>query len=288
MTSSRSTKRALLTSALAIVACVAMLVGSTFAWFTDTASTAVNQIRTGNLDIDVEYTLDGEKWAPLDEATDLFGDGLFEPGYTRVVAFRISNKGDLALKYNVSMNLVSETKGVNKAGKEFALSDYLKVKTSPIQEVNYIGNIMVGIAFDRNASKAIGWNPETNFKDTKVMTNDHILSAGHQVYFIMQVYMPESVGNGQRDSRYERRFAFNRNQLFFYRREFIVVDAERYVGAIERNIVVSVNDFMRFFDCRFKRRFKIFRKSGKNALLGFFYRRGERAESNGVNRYACN
>lgn len=189
------TKRALLTSALAIIACAAMLVGSTFAWFTDTASTAVNQIRTGNLDIDVEYTLDGEKWAPLDEATDLFGDGLFEPGYTRVVAFRISNKGDLALKYNVSMNLVSETKGVNKAGKEFALSDYLKVKTSPIQEVNYIGNIMVGIAFDRDASKAIGWKPETNFKDTKVMTNDHILSAGHQVYFIMQVYMPTTVGN---------------------------------------------------------------------------------------------
>ncbi len=195
MTSSKSTKRALISSALAILMCAAMLVGTTFAWFTDTASTAVNKIQAGNLDIEVEYTLDGEEWAKLDEAADLFGDGLFEPGYTRVVAFRISNKGNLALKYNMSMNLVSETKGVNKAGKEFALSDYLKVKTSPIQQVNQIGNIMVGIAFDRNASKAIGWNPETNFKDAKVMTNDHILSAGLQVYFIMQVYMPESVGN---------------------------------------------------------------------------------------------
>ena len=195
MTNSKSTKRALVTSALAILMCAAMLIGTTFAWFTDTASTAVNKIQAGNLDIEVEYTLDGEEWAKLDEAADLFGDGLFEPGYTRVVAFRISNKGNLALKYNMSMNLVSETKGVNKAGKEFALSDYLKVKTSPIQQVDQIGNIMVGIAFDRNASKAIGWNPETNFKDAKVMTNDHILSAGLQVYFIMQVYMPESVGN---------------------------------------------------------------------------------------------
>ena len=195
MTNSKSTKRALVTSALAILMCAAMLIGTTFAWFTDTASTAVNKIQAGNLDIEVEYTLDGEEWAKLDEDADLFGDGLFEPGYTRVVAFRISNKGNLAMKYNMSMNLVSETKGVNKAGKEFALSDYLKVKTSPIQQVNQIGNIMVGIAFDRNASKAIGWNPETNFKDAKVMTNDHILSAGLQVYFIMQVYMPESVGN---------------------------------------------------------------------------------------------
>ena len=195
MTNSKSTKRALLTSVLALLMCVTMLVGATFAWFTDTASTGVNKIQAGNLDIEVEYTLDGEEWAKLDEAANLFGDGLFEPGYTRVVAFRISNKGNLALKYNMSMNLVSETKGINKAGKEFALSDYLKVKTSPIQEDNQYGNIMVGIAFDRDASKAIGWNPETNFKDTKVMTNDYILSAGQQVYFIMQVYMPESVGN---------------------------------------------------------------------------------------------
>ena len=195
MTSSKNTKRALLASVLSVVLCCAMLVGSTFAWFTDSVTSGGNKIQAGNLDIEVEYTLDGEEWAKLDEATNLFGDGLFEPGYTRVVAFRISNEGDLALKYNMSMNLISEKKGVNKAGKEFALSDYLKVKTSPIQEVNEIGDIMVSIAFDRDASKAIGWNPETNFKDAKVMANDKILYADQQVYFIMQVYMPESVGN---------------------------------------------------------------------------------------------
>ena len=195
MTSSKSTKRALISSALAILMCVAMLIGTTFAWFTDTASTGVNKIQAGNLDIAVEYTLDGEEWAVLDEAADLFGNGLFEPGYTRVAAFRISNKGTLALKYNMAMNIINETKGVNIAGEEFALSDYLKVKTSPLQEVNPIGDIMVSIAFDRNTSKAIGWNPETDFKNTKVMTNDQVLTAGQQVYFIMQVYMPETVGN---------------------------------------------------------------------------------------------
>ena len=195
MTSSKSTKRALITSALAILMCVAMLIGTTFAWFTDSVTNTGNKIQAGTLDIKVEYTLDGEEWAELDEASDLFGDGLFEPGYTRVVAFRISNKGNLALKYNMSMNLISETKGVNKAGEEFALSDYLKVKTSPIQEANDIGDIMVAIAFDRDASKAIGWNPETDFKNTKVMTSDQVLTAGQQVYFIMQVYMPETVGN---------------------------------------------------------------------------------------------
>ena len=53
MTSSISTKRALVSSALAILMCVAMLIGTTFAWFTDTASTAVNKIQAGNLKVDI-------------------------------------------------------------------------------------------------------------------------------------------------------------------------------------------------------------------------------------------
>ena len=55
MTSSKSTKRALLTSVLALLMCVTMLVGATFAWFTDTASTGVNKIQAGNLDVKLEY-----------------------------------------------------------------------------------------------------------------------------------------------------------------------------------------------------------------------------------------
>ena len=51
MTNKNVTKRALLTSVLAIVVCITMLIGSTFAWFTDTASTSVNKIQSGNLDV---------------------------------------------------------------------------------------------------------------------------------------------------------------------------------------------------------------------------------------------
>ena len=49
----KATKRALLTSVMALVMCVVMLVGTTFAWFTDTASTAVNKIQAGNLKVDI-------------------------------------------------------------------------------------------------------------------------------------------------------------------------------------------------------------------------------------------
>ncbi|MEI3518490.1 MAG: SipW-dependent-type signal peptide-containing protein [Clostridia bacterium] len=53
MTSSKSTKRALIYSTLALLMCVAMLIGTTFAWFTDTASTGVNKIVSGNLKVDI-------------------------------------------------------------------------------------------------------------------------------------------------------------------------------------------------------------------------------------------
>ena len=52
----KATKRALLTSIMALVMCVVMLVGTTFAWFTDTASTAVNKIQAGNLDVELAKT----------------------------------------------------------------------------------------------------------------------------------------------------------------------------------------------------------------------------------------
>ena len=55
MNTKKATKRALLTSVMALVMCVVMLVGTTFAWFTDTASTGVNKIVAGNLKVDLEY-----------------------------------------------------------------------------------------------------------------------------------------------------------------------------------------------------------------------------------------
>ena len=103
-----NTKRALLTSALAIVACVAMLIGSTFAWFTDTASTGVNKIQAGNLKIDlVDESGKSIKDGQLDfiSANTSAHEILWEPGCTyRLPAFKIVNKGNLALKYKVVIN----------------------------------------------------------------------------------------------------------------------------------------------------------------------------------------
>ena len=206
MTNSKSTKRALLTSVLALLMCVTMLIGATFAWFTDTASTGVNKIQAGNLDLEVQYrtTADGE-WKTLDNATDLFGaeDTLFEPGHTRVVELKIANAGNLALKYKIGMNVVSETAGTNKDSKPYKLSNYLKVATTPIQSgptgdplTDQVAAAMESLIFQRDASYIWTARDFANFELEKADNgNVHSLQPGDARILGIKVYMPETVGN---------------------------------------------------------------------------------------------
>ena len=51
MNNTKTTKRALLASVMAMLLCITMLIGTTFAWFTDSTSTAVNKIQAGTLEV---------------------------------------------------------------------------------------------------------------------------------------------------------------------------------------------------------------------------------------------
>ena len=111
MNNKRATKRALLTSIMALVMCVVMLVGTTFAWFTDTASTGVNKIQAGNLKVDI-IGADSENHVSMLSftkagATDAEAGAeiLWEPGCRYLTeGFRIANKGNLALKWKAQVN----------------------------------------------------------------------------------------------------------------------------------------------------------------------------------------
>ena len=125
----KATKRALLTSVMALVMCVVMLVGTTFAWFTDTAFTGVNKIQAGNLDIEMEYknNTTGGKFKPVDTDKKVFNEeALWEPGHVEYVVLKISNAGNLALKYKLGINIASETGSTSVFDKPFKLSDYIK------------------------------------------------------------------------------------------------------------------------------------------------------------------
>ena len=122
MTNRKSTKRALLGSVMAMVLCMAMLVGATFAWFTDTASTGVNKIQAGNLDVVLEMQNADGKWVSAEgktldfvKAADAKGEAiLWEPGCTyELPALRIRNNGNLALKYKVAITGINGSAKLN-------------------------------------------------------------------------------------------------------------------------------------------------------------------------------
>lgn len=212
MTSSKSTKRALVSSALAIIMCVAMLVGATFAWFTDTASTAVNKIQAGNLDVKVEYakekmnddgTLAGEltDWTPIDNATNVFDpNALWEPGRTEYVVFRITNNGNLALKYKLSLETLAQKPGTNKANEQFYLADYLcasaKVNVGPGEigsGVSSLGAFMTKLNDLAVAGVQNVLDPE--YHPLTDATVNGTLLPGKTNCVPMAIWMPTSVGN---------------------------------------------------------------------------------------------
>ena len=125
MNNKKTTKRALLSSVMAIVLCLAMLIGTTFAWFTDSASTAVNKIQAGNLKVDLEMQKPDGSWvsakgqtlefkkatnAPADEKV------LWEPGCTyELPKLRVINNGNLALKYTIEITGINGDAKLNDA-----------------------------------------------------------------------------------------------------------------------------------------------------------------------------
>ena len=189
MTQSKRTKRALLASVMAVLLCAAMLIGTTFAWFTDSVTSGRNTIVAGNLDVELEYatategTLGG--WTSVNDATDLFGDGLWEPGYAQVVYLRVRNAGTLALRYQLSMNILSETAGVNVNGQTFNLSDELQYGAVLNQSVPFANR---DVAIDAVTGPVA---LSTAYTSGEM----HLAANAEPQYLALVVYMPKTVGN---------------------------------------------------------------------------------------------
>ena len=126
MNESTKTKKALRGSLLALFLCIVLLIGTTFAWFTDTASTGVNKIQSGNLDVQLLYSTDGTNWHDAEGQTLKFlqkqangslvenADILWEPGCTyKLPQIKVKNNGNLALKYTMKVTGVEGDQKLN-------------------------------------------------------------------------------------------------------------------------------------------------------------------------------
>jgi len=184
-------------SALALLMCVSMLIGSTFAWFTDSVTSGRNMIISGNLDVELYYaypenatTASELNWKKVDADSEIFDDDtLWEPGYTQVVYFKAVNAGSLAFYYDFNVNVIREISGVNQNGESFNLSDFIEV--TPI----WTPSVEEAVAAGRD------YEPPfiVNFFKYTLANPKHVqngtLEQGESDIFGMYVQMPEDVDN---------------------------------------------------------------------------------------------
>ena len=118
MTKKHSLKRSLIASIVVLCLCLTSLIGTTFAWFTDSVTSANNIIKTGTLDVKLEYSVlkDGvwTDYAEVTDATDVFGYNNWEPGYVAVAKFRITTPSfifaiDSAVLHNKATQISTTT-----------------------------------------------------------------------------------------------------------------------------------------------------------------------------------
>ena len=193
MNTKKATKRALLTSVMALVMCVVMLVGTTFAWFTDTASTAVNKIQAGNLDIELEYKYSGMTvFEKANKDTPVFDkDALWEPGHVEYVVLKVRNIGNLALKYKLGINIASETGSTNFFDKPFKLSDYIRFAVINGDQ-SELGRGALVTAAGEGAELSAGYAPEGHLVPAAKADNTATFS---EKTVTLVVWMPTTVGN---------------------------------------------------------------------------------------------
>ena len=201
MTKQKNTKRALLASVLSMMLCMAMLVGSTFAWFTDSVTSGKNRIVAGNLDVELEYAKefydDGsvKTWESVQDVENIFNpDALWEPGHAEVAYLRLRNAGTLALKYNFIMNVASEKTSYNADNETIRLSHYLQYGMVAEQTEKF-ENRAAAINAVQNP---LSFNPDNTYmsSNTTIYSDEgNLLNQGEESYVALVVFMPTTVGN---------------------------------------------------------------------------------------------
>ena len=181
MIKAKSTKRALLGSALALLVCVSMLIGSTFAWFTDSVTSKGNKIQAGTLKLDLEL-LDKETntWNSIKESkAPIFDYDLWEPGYTDVKVLKVENEGTLALKWYAKFISANDLS---------ILADVIDVYVCPsATELTYPA--------DRNLDGYTKVGTVRDFVNTIESTTYGNLKANEVAYLSIALKMQESAGN---------------------------------------------------------------------------------------------
>jgi len=187
----KSLKKSLICSVLSLVMCFSMLIGTTFAWFTDSVTNNVNQIVSGNLDVELyhttDYTTDATAYEVVESDTALYDNlawvhgadsnvaTMWQPNVMTTEGFKIENKGSLPLKYKMNILFTNATE--TPAGK--TLADVLVITakdvngevdsfegTTTLKNFVYSGVLNAGETYEFTTN--IAWNQSANDNDYNV------------------------------------------------------------------------------------------------------------------------
>ena len=191
MNNTKTTKRALLSSVIAMFICVAMLIGTTFAWFTDSASTSVNKIQAGTLGIQLldneGNSLEGQALSWQKAAGAANEDVLWEPGCTyNTQQFYIENNGNLNLKFKFLVSGITGDSKLVEAIDFTAMADasWFKFNTGA-----------VSIATSGEFDLLKGYDFDTLFYGT-MHFDEYVLEPGDKVGpIVISGHMKEEAGN---------------------------------------------------------------------------------------------
>ena len=168
----------LVANIFAIIITSLILIGSTFAWFTDSVTSSGNKIQAGTLTIDLELRDADGNWSSIKDSQEaIFNYANWEPGYTDVKILKVENEGSLALKWKaqfVSNQQLSD------------LADVIDVYVLPsVTEPVFPTRDLDGYSYAGTVA---------DFVNTIEATTNGVLLAGEEAYLSIVLVM-RNVGN---------------------------------------------------------------------------------------------
>ena len=265
MNNTKTTKRALLSSVIAMFICVAMLIGTTFAWFTDSASTAVNKIQAGTLEVGLEMKDANGNWVNAEGETLgwVAEDGrdqdqiLWEPGCTyKLPTLKITNKGNLGLQFKVLVNGISGDMDLLNA-LEFSYSYAWYNEVSEVDSGSFEGSnlnhLPYEIPYNLENFDHIGAT-EYNWRGYPLNVGTFTLAGTNMGFYTLQAHMKESAGNEYKGKALENLsitivatqaagFEMDSfNDIYDKDAEYPVVDANELKTALAAGGVVAIDN----------------------------------------------
>lgn len=181
----KAVKRSIILCALSLALCVALLVGSTFAWFSDSITNSGNTITAGNLTAQWSYrTLndDTAAYEPVSEELALFSaDTVWQPGEPHGYDFKVENVGSVEFVWELAIDL-ADTAGESQNN----LTDVLVV---------YVDEQVVTLTFNENGVAVL--------KSGTLAATDGETTAGTEessCEFSLAFAIPEDAGNDYQNS----------------------------------------------------------------------------------------